>query len=69
MGYPSEASMKFGRNSTTEKSVQLDTLVKQTAARHLYEKNGYQTLRKETLTIQGKPYDIIFYEKKLSHSL
>src|SRR2546423_3092650 len=23
MGYPSEASMKFGRNSTTEKSVQL----------------------------------------------
>jgi ribosomal protein S18 acetylase RimI-like enzyme len=49
--------------------IQLDTLVKQTAARHLYEKNGYQTLRKETLTIQGKPYDIIFYEKKLSHSL
>jgi GNAT superfamily N-acetyltransferase len=45
-------------------TIQLDTLVKQTAARHLYEKNGYAETRKEAWTIQGEPYEVVFYQKK-----
>lgn len=47
------------------KIFQLDTMTKQTAARHLYEKNGYAEIRKETWTIYGEPSEIVFYQKEL----
>lgn len=47
------------------KMLQLDTMVKQTAARHLYEKNGYAELRRETWMVDGAPCEVVIYQKTL----
>lgn len=53
-------TIKFGY-----KTLQLDTMTKQTAGRHLYEKNGYKETKTETWIIYGEPCEIVFYQKKL----
>lgn len=51
------------------KTIQLDTMVTQTAARHLYEKNDYTELRRETWMVGGASCDVVIYQKNIPRVL
>lgn len=44
----------------------LDTMAKQTAARGLYEANGFEEIRRERVEAFDEPFDLLVYRKSLS---
>lgn len=47
----------------------LDTTATQTAARGLYEANGFEEVRRERIDSFAEPFDLLVYRKSLSESV
>ncbi|AEH35455.1 GNAT family N-acetyltransferase [Halopiger xanaduensis] len=49
-------------------AIVLDTMARQTAARGLYEANGFEEVRRERVETFEEPFDLLVYRKSLSES-